>query len=330
MRALVLAGGFGTRLRPLTFTRPKHLLPIANVPHIDHVMTLLLRHGIEDVVLLTSYLADAFADVTARAENRGMSLQTTLEPEPLGTAGAFKNAQDHVGDEAFVAFNGDVLTTVDLGRVIEWHRARGAEATIVLHEVDDPSAFGTVPTDDDGKVLGFIEKPAPGEAVTNLINAGIYVFEPSVLDRIPGGRPWSAEHQLFPQLVEDGTLYAVSDDDAYWLDIGTPDKYREANLDALRGRFGEVVGAGKLLGPGTDVAGDAEIELSCLGAGCVVASGARVAESVLLPGVVVGRDAVVSRSVLGEGVAVTPGAVVEDAAVGDGETIGSAARSREA
>ena len=331
MKALVLAGGFGTRLRPLTLTRPKHLLPIANVPHIDHVMSLLLAHGIDDVVLLTSYLADTFAEAVARAEARGMSLQTTFETEPLGTAGAFKNAEDLVDEETFVAFNGDILTTVDLGRLIDWHRTRGAEATIVLHEVDDPSAFGTVPTDDQGKVLGFIEKPAPGRAVTNLINAGIYVFERSVLARIPSGRPWSAEHQLFPQLAQEGTLYALSDAGAYWSDIGTPEKYRQANVDALRGHLGDIdAPGGVLLGNGVDVAADAALALSCVGEGSVVSTGARVTESVLLPGVVVGPGAIVTRSVLGEGVAVEPGAFLEEAAVGDYETVSAAAGSRDA
>lgn len=331
MKALVLAGGLGTRLRPLTFTRPKHLLPIANVPHIDHVLALLLRHGIHDVVLLTSYLADAFSEAVARAEKRGMRLTTIVEPEPLGTAGAFKNAEHVAGDETFVAFNGDILTDVDLDRVIEWHRERSADATIVLHEVEDPSAFGTVPTDDDGRVLGFIEKPTPGEAVTNLINAGVYVFEPSVLDRIPPGEVWSAERQLFPQLVDEGGLFALDDDGAYWLDIGTPEKYRRANLDALRGLWGDMDTAQDVVtGPGAEVSAEAEVSLSCIGAGCSIAGGARVAESVLLSGVRVGAGAVVRRSVVGEGAVVAPGARLEDAVVGDGETIPRAAEARDA
>ena len=322
MKALVLAGGLGTRLRPLTFSRPKHLLPIANVPHIEHVFRLLSRHGIGEVVLLTSYLAEAFSEVVERAERGGMKAGTAVEENPLGTAGAFKNAQALAGDETFVAFNGDILTTVDLTAVLAWHRERGAEATIVLHEVDDPSAFGVVPTDDTGKVLGFVEKPAPGLATTNLVNAGTYVFEPSVLDRIPPGVVWSAERQLFPQLVEEGTLYARSDDDAYWLDIGTPEKYRQANVDALLGRLGDVPAAeGVLVGPATEVAGNAQLQLSCLGAGCSIGAGASVSESVLLDGATVGAGAVVRRSVLGSGAVVAAGATVEEAAVGDDEAV---------
>ena len=331
MKALVLTGGLGTRLRPLTFTRPKHLLPIANVPHIEHVLGLLLRHGIDEVVLLTSYLAEAFSEVVDRAAEQGLKVQTTFEPEPLGTAGAFKNAESLAGDETFVAFNGDIVTDVDLSAVLEWHRTRGAEATIVLHEVDDPSAFGVVPTDERGKVLGFIEKPSPGEATTNLINAGVYVFEPSVLDRIPPGVEWSAERQLFPRLVEEGSLYARSDDHAYWLDIGTPEKDRQANMDALSGRLGGLeAGGGVLAGPGAEIAPDAEVRLSCVGPGCSISAGARVTESVLLAGASVGPGAVVARSVLGAGVVVAPGATVSDAAIGDDESIPAEARAHDA
>ena len=187
MKALLLAGGFGTRLRPLTFTRPKHLLPIANKPHVEHVFDLLIRHGIDEMVLLTSYLADAFSEVIASARDRGLHVEVTHEPEPLDTAGAIKNAETLIGGQTFFVFNGDVLTDVDLTRVLDFHRSREARATIVLTPVPDPSAYGVVPTDERGRVLGFIEKPPPGEAPTNLINAGIYVFEPSVLERIPAG-----------------------------------------------------------------------------------------------------------------------------------------------
>ena len=203
MKALILAGGLGTRLRPLTYTRPKHVLPIANRPHIEHVFDLLQRHDVTKVVLLTSYRADAFGTTLERAEQRGIGVELALEPEPLGTAGALKNAEGSIGDGTFLAFNGDVLTDVDLGQVVEFHRARGAVATIVLTPVDDPSAYGVVPTAADGRVLGFIEKPPPGEATTNLINAGVYVFEPSILDRIPQGVEYSAERALFPGLVEE-------------------------------------------------------------------------------------------------------------------------------
>ena len=325
MKALILTGGFGTRLRPLTHTRPKHLLPIANRPHVEHVFDLLVRQGISDVVLLTSYLAEAFAPAIERGGQMGFHVEVTHEKEPLGTAGAIKNAQSLVSEEALLVFNGDILTDIDLSKVVEWHRRRSAEATILLTPVEDPSAFGVVPTEPDGRVLGFIEKPPAGTATTNLINAGVYVFEPSILDRIPAGEVWSAERQLFPQLVEEGAaLYALGGD-AYWMDIGTPQKYLEANLDALAGRFltdavaepgvGAVVaGEGVEIHPGA-VVGDA-----CLGAGARI-SEATVERSVLLPGAVVGEGAVVRGAVLGEGVVVESGAEALDVTVADHEVL---------
>ena len=324
MKALILAGGFGTRLRPLTYTRPKHMLPIANRPHIERVFDLLKSHGITDVVLLTSYLSESFEEVLARAEADGMSVETTFEKDPLGTAGAFKNAEGFVGNDAFVAFNGDILTDLNLTQVIEWHRSKKALATIVLHEVDDPSAYGVVPTDDDGRVTGFVEKPPAGQAPTNLINAGIYVFEPEVLKYIPAGKPWSAERQLFPQLVQENAGLFALGSDAYWMDIGTPEKFLQANLDALTGTYnapglqlerGEV-----LLGEGATVAPDARVRRASLGRDAVVEAGAVVEESVLLPGAVVGRGAIVKRSTLGARVVIEPGASVTAMALGDEES----------
>ncbi len=325
MKALILTGGFGTRLRPLTHTRPKHLLPIANRPHIEHVFDLLVRQGISDVVLLTSYLAEAFAPAIERGGQMGLRVEVTHEKEPLGTAGAIKNAQSLLGKEALLVFNGDILTDIDLGTVVDWHRSRSAEATILLTPVEDPSAFGVVPTEPHGRVLGFIEKPPAGTAPTNLINAGVYVFEPSILDRIPAGEVWSAERQLFPQLVEEGAaLYALGGD-AYWMDIGTPQKYLEANLDALAGRFfTDAVaepGVGAVVtGEDVEIHPDAVVRDACLGAVARI-SEATIERSVLLPGAVVGEGAVVRGAVLGEGVVVEAGAEALDVTVADREIL---------
>ena len=326
MKAFILAGGFGTRLRPLTLTRPKHLLPIANRPHIEHVFDLLLKHGIDEAVLMTSYLAEAFADTMAGAAQRGMSLEITNEVEPLGTAGALKNAEHLVGDEAFLAFNGDVLTDVDLAAVLDFHREREAEASIVLTPVEDPSAYGVVPTKDDGTVLGFIEKPPRGRTPTNLINAGIYVLEPSVLDRIPPERVWSAERELFPRLVTEGARLFATATDAYWMDIGTPQKYVRANMDALSGGFStdavQDVGEDLVLSASSsEIATDARVSSVCMGEDTRVASGATISGSVLLPGARVDAGATVTGSVLGEGATVAAGAKVENVAVGDGEVV---------
>jgi mannose-1-phosphate guanylyltransferase len=326
LKALILAGGLGTRLRPLTFTRPKHLLPIANRPHIEHIFDLLLEHEVKEAVLLTSYLAETFEQSVRAAEARGILLEVTHEEEPLGTAGAIKNAESILGDEAFLVFNGDILTDADLTSIIGWHRDKSAEATIVLSPVENPSAFGVVPTDEDGRVLGFIEKPPRDEAPTNLINAGIYVFEPGVIERIPSGEVWSAERQLFPGLVDEGAaLYAMAID-AYWMDVGTPDKYLRANLDALAGRFSdpEIVDAGErysLLGEGAVVAADARISSACLGSGSEIGSKATIERSVTLPRVKVGTGARVIDSIIGEGAEVHDGAEVVDMTVADGSEV---------
>ena len=327
MRALILAGGLGTRLRPLTHTRPKHLLPIANVPHIEHVLGLLRTHGVSESVLLTSYLAAAFEPTIETARGHGSTLQVAHEREPLGTAGALKNGAELVGDETFLAFNGDILTDVDLGELVRFHRERDAEATIFLTPVADPSAFGVVPADPQGRVLGFIEKPPPGEAPTNLINAGVYVLEPSILDRIPKDEVYSAERQLFPQLVDEGAGLFATTSRSYWRDIGTPDSLLNANLDALTGAYAasgsDAVAVGKIVDETARVAEDARLSRVAVGAGCVVEGGAIITDSVLLPDVRVERGAVIERSILGEGVRVAAGAKTVGETVGDGEEVPS-------
>jgi mannose-1-phosphate guanylyltransferase len=321
VRALLLTGGLGTRLRPLTFTRPKHLLPIGNRLHMERVFDLLQRHGVDEIVLTTSYLAAAFSATVASARARGLRLEVTHEPEPLGTAGAIKNAESQLRDGAFLVFNGDILTDADLGAMAAFHRRRAAEATILLTPVRDPSAYGVVPTDDRGRVMGFIEKPPPATAPTNLINAGVYLFEPSVLERVPRGRPWSAETQLFPGLVSEGAdLYALASN-GYWIDIGTPQAYLQANLDVLSGRYGGSKARSLLADEDAFVAVEANVSCSCLGRGACVEAGATVTESVLLPGAIVGSGATLARSILGEGARVAPGVRVEDRAVADGDEI---------
>jgi mannose-1-phosphate guanylyltransferase len=326
LKALILAGGFGTRLRPLTYTRPKHLLPIANRPHIEHVFDLLVACDVDEVVMLTSYLAEAFAAAIDGGTRRGIRIQVAREEEPLGTAGALKNAADFVSDDTFLAFNGDILTDVDLDTIIQFHRARGAEATIMLVPVEDPSTFGVVPTESGGRVTGFIEKPPRGEAPTDQINAGVYVMEPSVFARIPAGEVYSAERQLFPEVAADGALYALARD-SYWIDVGTPEKYLQANMDALAGTFHTPAvanpGAGTVLeAEGCAVSDSATLANVCLGAGAVVEEGATITTSVLLPGAVVGAGAVVEATILGERAKVSPGAWIKDAVIADDETCG--------
>ncbi len=327
MKALLIAGGFGTRLRPLTFTRPKHLLPIANRPHLHHVFDLLQRHGIDEVVLLTSYLAETFEASVAHGRERGMRVEVTHEEHPLGTAGALKNAQGFIGDETFFAFNGDVLTDSDLQAMLAFHREREAEATILLTPVDDPSAYGVVPTNGSGRVQGFIEKPPPDQAPTNLINAGVYIMEPSVLDRIPEGVEYSAERALFPDLVEEGARLFATGTDAYWMDIGTPAKYLQANMDALTGAFqtdavGDPGEGAVVAAEGVSVAEGCRLSAVCLGPGTRVETGAHVERSVLLAEAVVERGARVVNSILGKGTRIEAGVSIEGETLADETRVG--------
>lgn len=312
MRAVVLVGGFGTRLRPLTTTTPKQMLPIIHRPMIEHVVTHLSRHGITDAVLSMGYKPDAFVEAYPDGVCAGVELHYAIEPEPLDTAGAIRFAALDAGiDERFVVVNGDVLTDLDLKALIAFHDAHGAEGSIALHRVEDPSAFGVVPTDPDGRVLAFVEKPPREEAPTDLINAGTYVLEPSVLDRIAGDRKVSIERETFPAMVVDGGLYAT-DGNTYWIDTGTPAKYLQAQMELLSGVRGEPVDG---VHSDADIHPDAAVEGSVVGAGVVIGAGASVRGAVLLPGATVGEGATVEGSILGHSADVGKGATVDGLAV---------------
>jgi mannose-1-phosphate guanylyltransferase len=226
------------------------MLPIVGVPMIERVLTHLVSHGVDEAILSLGYLPHAFMEAYPEGVAAGIKLTYAVEPAPLDTAGAVRFAAD-VGrvDETFVVVNGDVLTDLDLSGLIDFHRLRQAEGTIALHPVPDPSAFGVVPTDTEGRVTAFVEKPPRDEAPTNQINAGTYVLEASVLERIPSGGRVSIERETFPAMVRDGVLFAQSDD-GYWLDTGTPAAFLQANLDLLSG------GRGRLADPGLRDRGD--------------------------------------------------------------------------
>jgi mannose-1-phosphate guanylyltransferase len=324
VRAVVLVGGLGTRLRPLTCNRPKQMLPIVGRPMIEHVVGHLARHGVDEVVLSLGYRPNGFRDAYPDGCCAGVRLHYAVEPEPLDTAGAIRFAALDAGiDERFLVLNGDVLTDLDVTEFVAFHERSGAEATISLHRVDDPSRYGVVPTDDDGRVVAFVEKPPPGEAPTDLINAGTYVLEPSVIDRIEGGRRVSVEREVFPALVDDGSLYAL-DDQTYWIDTGTPQEYIQAQLDLVDGLRGEPVAG---IDPRAHVDVDATIKRSVVGAGASVAAGARVEDAALLAGAQVAFDAVIDASVVGEWAEIGAGAhVVGGSVVGDGQAVGPGSR----
>ena len=326
MRAVVLVGGFGTRLRPLTLTTPKQMLPVAGRPMIERVFEHLAAHGVDDAVLSLGYKADVFTGAYPDDRCAGVHLSYAVEPEPLDTAGAVRFAARAAGiDERFLVINSDVMTDFDLSALLAFHADRGAEGTIALTPVDDPSHFGVVPTDERGRVLAFIEKPEPGEEPTNLINAGFYVLEPSVIERIADGRKVSIERETFPAMVEAGTLYALADD-AYWLDVGTPERYLQASLDYLDGLRAGDLEPEVLLPPDLLIDPTAVVERSVLGRGCRVLEGARVVDSVLHAGVTVGVGAHVRRSIAGPAAVIGDGATLDELTVlGDGTHVDAGA-----
>jgi mannose-1-phosphate guanylyltransferase len=312
MRAVVLVGGFGTRLRPLTLAIPKPMLPVVDRPIVEWVVGGLARAGIDEVVLALGFRPDDFAAAYPDGTCAGARLRYAVEPEPLDTAGAIRFAARAAGiRERFVVVNGDVLTDLDVCDLVAFHDGHGAEGTIALHRVEDPSAFGVVPTDEEGRVLAFVEKPPPGEAPTDLINAGTYVLEPSVLDRIPEGRRVSIERETFPAMVADRALYGSDDKGVYWADTGTPAQYLQVMLDLVEGR--------RAIPPPPAVAASAVVVDGATVEGSVVMDGARVAGSVarsaLLPRATVEAGAVVTDSVIGPGAVIRAGARVTGGSV---------------
>lgn len=328
MKAVVLVGGQGTRLRPLTYTTPKALLPIANVPFLERQLAWLARYGVDEAVLSLGYMPEAFTRHFHDERFGDMKLRFVVEHEPLGTAGGIRFAAEGISERMLVC-NGDVLTDLDLSAFVRFHVERGAAATISLARVDDPSAFGVVPTHPDGEVIAFVEKPPREQAPTNWINAGTYVLEPEVLDPIPPRLNVSIERETFPRMLErPGRLYAMQSD-AYWLDIGTPQKYYEAHHDVVTGRLGTPPAPGATArAPGVWVQRGAEVARDAVligpvlvGEGATVGAGACLEEAVLGPGVEVGAGATVLRSVILAGASVAPGANVADVVIAPDATL---------
>jgi mannose-1-phosphate guanylyltransferase len=325
MQAIVLVGGEGTRLRPLTESVPKPALPLVDRPFLAYMIEWLAGHGVDDVVLACGFLPDTLREALAGEEERaGSRIRYVTEPQPRGTAGAIRFAADELGDELgerFLALNGDVLTDLDLGALMRDHARSGARATLGLYPVDDSSAYGLVTSDGDGGVLEFLEKT--GDAVPGEVNAGMYVLERSVLDLIPAGEPVSIERDVFPRLVGDGLRCVCLD--GYWMDIGTPERYLQASWDILEGAVRTRV---EPTAPGVFVAADAEIAAGAnvgphavIGPGCRVGESARVRGSVLLGECVVGAGAAVVDSILSPGVEVAGGAELEGAVAGQDERV---------
>jgi mannose-1-phosphate guanylyltransferase len=321
VQAVILVGGEGTRLRPLTSLVPKPIVPLVDRPFIVHMLDWLRAHGVADVILACGFEPTKVRDALGDGSALGVSLRYVEEPEPLGTAGALKFAEEHLEDR-FLMLNGDVLTDIDLGEQIAQHERTGARGTLALAPVADPSAYGLVRLQDDRAVREFVEKPGADQIDTNLISAGAYVLERSVLDLIPPGRNVSIEREVWPALVGDG-LYGYAAQDAYWLDIGTPETYLQGTFDLLQGKVrGDVV---QRIGDGCVIADDAEVgPLAALGPGVTIESRARVDRAVVLAGVHVGAGAQLSDCIVAPGATIGAGSVVSDGAViGEGVRIGA-------
>ncbi|SED24910.1 NDP-sugar synthase [Streptomyces sp. TLI_105] len=329
--AILLVGGKGTRLRPLTVNTPKPMVPAAGVPFLTHQLARARAAGIEHIVLATSYLAEVFEPYFGDGSSLGLSLEYVTEEEPLGTGGAIRNVASrlHSGpDDPVLIFNGDILTGLDIQALVDTHSSSGADVSLHLTRVEDPRAFGLVPTDDTGRVTAFLEKPqTPEEIVTDQINAGAYVFKRSVIDSIPTGRPVSVERETFPELLSAGAHLQGMVDSTYWLDLGTPQAFVRGSADLVLGRAPSPAVPGRcgdrLVLPSARVAPDAKLTGgTVVGADAVVGEGARVTGSALLAGAIVEPGAVITDSLIGAGARIGARTVVSGAVIGDGAQVG--------
>ena len=323
IEAILLVGGQGTRLRPLTIATPKPLLPTAGVPFLAHQLARAAAAGITRVILATAYRADMFAAQLGDGSQFGLRLDCVTEDEPLGTGGGIRNAAASLRsgpDDPVVVLNGDVLSGHDLGAQLELHAKEDAAVTLHLVEVPDPARFGCVPTDSGGRVTAFLEKtPRP---LTNRINAGCYVFRRRVIDEIPAGRVVSVERETFPALISAGQVVMGYLDTAYWLDVGTPETFVRGSCDLVLGRLASsalpgpcgpaLVLPGAVVEPGAQVTGG-----TVIGAGCQVSAGASIDGSVLFDGASIGAGAVITGSVIGARARIGEGAVIDGAVIGD-------------
>jgi NDP-sugar pyrophosphorylase family protein len=326
VQAIVLVGGEGTRLRPLTFGTPKPMVPIMNVPFLARTMERLSEAGIRDVILPAGYMPQAIVDYFGDGSSLGMKITYVIEETPLGTAGALKNVQQHITGPFFV-LNGDILTSLDLQAMLKFHQQKGGLGALHLIKVDDPSAFGCVVSDENGLVRSFVEKPPKGEEPTNEINAGTYLLEPEVLDMIPAGRNVSIERETFPKILADGkALYSYTTSD-YWIDLGRPEHYLTAHRDVLSGAMPLALEPG-LSGDGVAaLKGHPGITAPVhAGAGVTIDASAKVGPNVVLgSGCSIGANAFIRDSVLWDGVTVGAGAEIDDSIIASGSSIGDRA-----
>lgn len=325
--AVVLVGGKGTRLRPLTLSAPKPMLPTAGLPFLTHLLSRIAAAGIEHVILGTSYKPAVFEAEFGDGSALGLQIEYVTEEHPLGTGGGIANVAGKLRNDTAMVFNGDVLSGADLAQLLDFHRSNRADVTLQLVRVGDPRAFGCVPTDEEDRVVAFLEKTE--DPPTDQINAGCYVFERNVIDRIPQGREVSVEREVFPALLADGDCKIYGYVDAsYWRDMGTPEDFVRGSADlvrgiapspALRGHRGEqLVHDGAAVSPGALLIGG-----TVVGRGAEIGPGTRLDGAVIFDGVRVEAGCVIERSIIGFGARIGPRALIRDGMIGDGADIGA-------
>lgn len=328
MKAVLLVGGEGTRLRPLTLNTPKSMVPIANRPFLEHMIEYLKGHGIDDIILTLCYLPDRTRLHFGDGSNFGVKLTYALEDTPLGTAGAVKNVAECL-DETFFVFNGDTYTDIDLTAMMEFHHNSGAKVTIALTPVEDPTIYGVVETSAGGRVQRFIEKPHRDAVTTNMINAGAYIIAPEVLSHIPNGLNFSFEHGLFPLLLKRGDPVYGFQSDAYWIDIGTPEKYLMLHHDLLEGRIarvfpGKPAGEGIWLEEGCNIHTQAQLEGTVIiGRNCVIGSMAHIkGPSIIGHNCIIDADSLVDGSVIWQNAQLGRKVSIRNCVIGENVVIG--------
>lgn len=324
--AVILVGGQGTRLRPLTLSAPKPMLPTAGLPFLTHLLSRIAAAGIQHVVLGTSYKAEVFEAAFGDGSKLGLEIEYVVEEEALGTGGGIANVAGKLRHDTALVFNGDVLSGADLGALLNCHAGHQADVTLHLVRVGDPRAFGCVPTDADGRVTAFLEKTQ--DPPTDQINAGCYVFRREIIDQIPKGRALSVEREVFPTLLTDGKKVCGYVDASYWRDMGTPDDFVRGSADLVRGiapspalqhQRGEfLIHDGAAVSPGALLLGG-----TVVGRGAEIGAGARLDGAVIFDGVRVEAGAVIERSIIGFGARIGPRALIRDGVIGDGADIGA-------
>jgi mannose-1-phosphate guanylyltransferase len=335
VKAIILVGGEGTRLRPLTYTVVKAMVPILNKPFIEYVFRYLSNHKIREIILAMGYKPDCITDYFGDASQLGTKLVYSVETEPLGTAGAVKNAEQHI-DNAFFVMNGDIFTDLNLTEMLRFHENKGAKVTIALAPVDDPTRFGVVETDSDQRITRFVEKPKPEQITSNMINAGVYIVERKILNRVPQGERLMFERDVFPVLLSEGEPVFGYATDAYWIDTGTPEQYLQLNRDLMFGKSTQVdfrpeeirINERASVNPQASLTGPILIDADCsvgkgaqlkgpvtIGTGCTIKDEAIIENSILWQNVTVGERATLKDCIVASNSYIDNNACVECTAI---------------